>query len=152
MKLDFEPDGLNADDWDALVDHERDVQIEKGYDHIHDFQSGTRHLLNEAINRGREGKFVQAFAIIESAHQTILNPPHNVLRPQPGEWESSDGAKLQMCVVEEFFPGNNQQSVQAIATVGGLSLCRAHLDATRDALREGQPMTQIMMQILAGEF
>ena len=73
------------------------------------------------------------------------------LQREEGEWLNPNGQTIQLCIVEEIDPALDY-SVAAIAVIGGLSLCRHHFDLAAKALSLGQPMTKIMMDVLAGDF
>jgi hypothetical protein len=70
---------------------------------------------------------------------------------QPNAWHNSDGQVLMLCAIEEMHP-LAKGSKQAVTVIGGLAICQDHMEKAIDALRAGQPITQIVMQALAGEF
>jgi hypothetical protein len=68
------------------------------------------------------------------------------------EFRDSSGHPILLCAIDEMNLLETLPSVAAVATLGGISLCREHLDRTIGYLRDGQPMTKIVMDALAGDF
>lgn len=64
-------DPLTPEEYATVVYHERVRQIEKGYDSEHDKKQGLHHILNHAIDYNRQGKTVEASAMIVAALERI---------------------------------------------------------------------------------
>lgn len=71
---------------------------------------------------------------------------------EDGEFKFSDGHPIQLCVIDEMNLLESLPSVAAIATIGGISVCREHLDKTIRYLREGKPMTKVIIDAIEGDF
>lgn len=56
-----------------------------------------------------------------------------------------------LCALHLMHP-IDPEMVQSVAVIGGVSVCLDHSYEVIKALRDQQPITQIIMQSLAGEF
>jgi len=63
----------------------------------------------------------------------------------------ASGHVLRLCIAHELKEGE-QYSRQAVAILGGMSLCREHFDKMVEYLKAGKPTTLVMIDILNGEF
>lgn len=80
-----------------------------------------------------------------------IGPKREIVHEE-GEWRYSSGELIQLCVIDEMNLLESLPSVAAIATIGGISVCREHLEKTIRYLREGLPMTKVIMDALEGDF
>lgn len=80
--------------------------------------------------------------------------PTRSLNDQPGEYRSASGNIFQLCVVDELTPVglmSQGESVVAITTIGGLAVCRKHLNVMLRSLREGHSLVDVVEAVLEGE-
>lgn len=90
----------DPEQWSNIMDRERRRQIEKGYDDAHDRQHGARHLMNEAIERLRLGKVIQASTMIREAMRLLDRHPRHLEGDNPKDWPVED---VQSQVVSQTY-------------------------------------------------
>lgn len=65
------------------------------------------------------------------------------------EWVDAVGTALKICILHELM-ADNEETYQAIAIVGGMSLCREHMDITAGLMIAGYDVSQIMEMTYEG--
>lgn len=66
------------------------------------------------------------------------------------QWRDGDGVVMPLCVIHELNP-DFPKHVQAMATIGGLSVCKLHLGRVGGAIARGEYIGEILQMAMKGD-